>query len=180
MNFTTSTRKESKTYPGVFYTLNKMSEAKRANLRLRIAEPTMKIRNLIRELKKLEDLPEEMRTEDVLDRMTDLLEKMDLVSAQDVDPQWLLWGLKKIEGLDIDDVPATPESLLEAGPPLLFDEIVEEIKKVAQLNGEDEKNSESPIISGEQTVGTTTDTTATIAGNGATSEIETVASSTQN
>ncbi len=179
MNFTTSVRKESKTYPGVFYTLNKMSEARRANLRLRIAEPTAKIRNLIREMQKFESLPEEQITEDALAKMTEIGDKIDVISAQDVDPQWLLWGLKKIEGLEIDDVPATPESLIDDGPPLLFDEIVDEIKKTAQLNGEEEKNSASPTTSGEPAVGTTTDTTVASAENGGSSVREIVESITQ-
>lgn len=161
MNFVSTSREESKTFPGVFYTLYKMSEARRAQLRLLIAEPTSRIRLLLREMGNLEDkhpVTDENpnRPEEVVDELIKLSDKMEQISSDEIDPRWLKWGLKKIEGIEIDDQPATPDSLTSDGPPALFREIVDRIKRLAQLNGDEEKNSESLTTSGEPTGGETT------------------------
>ncbi len=177
MNFVTQVRKESKLFPGVFYTLTKMSEARRANLRLRIAEPTSKIRNLLREMGKIEErypiVEGSSRPDDVIDELMKLADQMEEVSANKINPEWLRWGCKKIEGLQIDGVEATPEALIDDGPPALFAEIVDEIKRVAQMNGEEEKNSESPTTSGAVTDGTSSDSSAATANSTVSSEAPT-------
>jgi hypothetical protein len=176
VNFVSQIRKESKTFPGVFYTLNKMSEARRANLRLRIAEPTSKIRNLLREMGKIEESyppTQENRPEAVMDDLMKLADQMEELSASKINPEWLKWGCKKIEGLEIDGVEATPELLITDGPPILFAEIVDEIKRLAQLNGDEEKNSASPTTSGAVTDGTSSDSSAATASSTASSEVPT-------
>lgn len=164
MNYTTTIEYESKVFPEVTYVLNKMSEARRAQLRLLIAGPTAKVRNLIRELQRLEDRypadENNPRDEEINRQMFDMTDQMEQISADEIDPKWLLWGLKSIAGLEIDGQPATPKSLLEDGPPMLFAEIVAKIKQVAQLNGAEEKNSGSPTTSGELTGGETTNSSA--------------------
>ena len=181
MNFITTVRKESATFPGVFYTMNRMSEARRAQLRLRIAESTSRIRNLLREMSSIEEkypfTPEKARPEEIDSELMVLGDKMEQISSDEINPQWLMWGLKGLEGLEIDGVAATPELLISDGPPALFTEIVTEIKRVAQLSGDEEKNSGSPTISGEQTVGEKTNTSAVSASSSDTITSETVPSS---
>jgi hypothetical protein len=164
VNFVTTVKVESTVFPGVSFTLNKMSEARRAQLRLMIAEPTSRIRNLLREMGNLEEkypnAETSPRPEDVTNELLALSDKMEQISSDEINPKWLKWGLKSIEGLDIDGVPATPETLLSDGPPALFMEIVSEIKRVAQLSGDEEKNSASPTTSGEPTGGGTTNISA--------------------
>lgn len=161
MNFVTTVKKESKVFPGVSYVLNKMSEARRAQLRLLIAEPTSRIRNLLREMGALEDkYPASSRPEEVNNELLVLSDKMEQISSDEINPKWLKWGLKSLDGIEIDGVPATADSLLADGPPALFMEIVDEIKRIAQLSGEEEKNSVSPTTSGEPTGGETTNTSA--------------------
>jgi hypothetical protein len=178
-NYTTTLRKESKTYPGVFYTLSKMSEARRAKLRLDIAPATSKVRSLLRDMRRLEEVPVDERTADQLEDLMRMADELDTIAGGDIDPAWLRWGLRKLEGLTIDDVEADVEMLISDGPPALFSEIVDVIKKTAQLNGEDEKNSESPIISGGVMGGTTTDTTAPPASSQDSTELETATSTSQ-
>ncbi len=184
MNFVSTSKEESKTCPGVFYTLYKMSEARRAQLRLLIAEPTAKIRNLLREMTALEDrhpVTEENpnRPEEVIDELLRLSDKMEQISSDEINPKWLKWGLKKIEGLQIDDQEATPDMLTADGPPSLFQEIVDRIKRLAQLNGEEEKNFESPTTSGEPTGGETTNTSAVGASSSDSTPLETATSISQ-
>lgn len=178
-NYTSTARKESKIFPGVFYTLNRMSEARRVQLRLRIAEPTAEVRRLLREMSKIEQVPEENRDEQTMEQLVTLADQMDVLSTQKIDPEWLRWGCKKVEGLMIDDQEADVEMLISEGPPALFDEIVGEIKKLAQLSGDEEKNSESPTTSGEPTGGTTPSTSAENAASGDISESTETASTTQ-
>lgn len=173
--FVSTVRKESTTFPGVFYTLNKMSEARRSQLRLKIAEPNSQIRLKLREMERIEkEYPElEARPEELMDQILALAEEMDEIQMNKIDPEWIRWGLKSVEGLEIDDEPATPELLISAGPPKLFSEILGEIKAQAQLNGEEEKNSESPTTSGQPTDGKTNDTSAELASSSESSEPET-------
>lgn len=184
MNYVTTISNESKVFPGVTYVLNKMSEARRAQLRLRISEPTSRIRNLLREMANLEDrnpsTAENPRSEEVNNELLMLSDKMEQISSDEINPQWLEWGLKSIDGIDIDGVPATLKTLLTEGPPALFQEIVNEIKRVAQLNGDEEKNSGSPTTSGELTGGETTSTSAVGANSSETTTLETAPSISPN
>jgi len=62
-----------------------------------------------------------------------------LLSAQ-IDRLYLSWGIVKIEGLDIDGCPATPELLASAGPEVLFQEAVTAVKRQCGLSDEERKN----------------------------------------
>jgi signal recognition particle subunit SEC65 len=181
MKFQTTIRKESQKYPGVFYTLKKMSEGRRVALRLLIAEPTAEIRSILREMRHIEEQYPDFkeRPEHATQQMFDLADRMDGITISKIDPFWLRWGLKELEGLEIDDQPADAELLISDGPPGLFEEIVEAIKVLAQLNGEEEKNSESPTTSGEQEGGTTKNTSAEAASNSDTTETATAESTSQ-
>jgi len=90
-------------------------------------------------------------------------------------PAWIKWGLYSIQGLDIDDAPATPETLIEGGPSELVSEIFQAIQKASGLSaaaGEsspslgtsadpgDGKTSSSIAISAELPAGTGSATAA--------------------
>jgi hypothetical protein len=71
--------------------------------------------------------------------------------AGEVDRIYLRWGLRSVEGLEIDGQPATPEALLERGPEPLVDEALAAIRREAGLSEAERKNSRSPSISSSET-----------------------------
>ena len=68
-------------------------------------------------------------------------EKLDaaLLSAE-IDRTYVLWGLRGIEGLELDGVPATPESLVSEGPEDLLREALAAIKAQCSLSDDEIKN----------------------------------------
>jgi hypothetical protein len=54
---------------------------------------------------------------------------------------YLEWGLAEIQGLTIDGVAATPESLIERGPESIAREIEAAIASELQLTDQETKNS---------------------------------------
>jgi hypothetical protein len=58
----------------------------------------------------------------------------------EIDKVYLLWGLEEIRGLDIDGVPATPESLIERGPEDLFHEALAIVRAECGLTENERKN----------------------------------------
>lgn len=69
-----------------------------------------------------------------------------LITAR-IDREYLLWGLERVEGLEIDGEPATPRSLVDSGPEPLVREALEAVRREIGLSGEERKNSESHSIS---------------------------------
>ncbi|MBI1356541.1 MAG: hypothetical protein GC160_19540 [Acidobacteria bacterium] len=65
----------------------------------------------------------------------------------EVDREYLLWGLERIEGLAIDGAPATPESLVEDGPEELLREALLAVRTEVGLSEAERKNYESHSIS---------------------------------
>jgi len=70
-------------------------------------------------------------------------------------PIYIRWGVKKIEGLEIDEQPATVESLIEAGPEPLVNEVRNEIVRLTRMTAEEALSFKSPTTSDAQ-VGTAT------------------------
>jgi hypothetical protein len=68
-------------------------------------------------------------------------EKLDaaLLSAE-VDRTYVLWGLQGVEGLELDGIPATPESLVSDGPEDLLREALTAIKAECGLSDDEIKN----------------------------------------
>jgi hypothetical protein len=71
--------------------------------------------------------------------------------AGEIDRVYLRWGLRSVEGLEIDGRPATPDALLERGPEALLDEALAVIRREAGLSETERKNSRSPSISSSET-----------------------------
>ena len=62
------------------------------------------------------------------------------VLAGEIDRAYLEWGVEGIEGLMLDDEPATPQSLVERGPLDLALEVVARIKAECTLSEAERKN----------------------------------------
>ena len=114
-------RIESSVSPGVHVTIRKMSFGRRTELLGRVRELTRKI--------------------EFLQAGTGLEEQAAAaVAGREADRIYLEWGLLKIEGLEIDGEPATPESLLASGPEEICDEILRAIQAECGLTAEQRKN----------------------------------------
>ncbi len=68
-------------------------------------------------------------------------ERMDagLLRAE-IDRTYLLWGLRGIEGLRVDEQDATPELVLENGPEDLYREALAAVRAETGLTDEERKN----------------------------------------
>jgi hypothetical protein len=62
-----------------------------------------------------------------------------LIEAE-ADRVYMHWGLARVEGLEIDGVPATAETLFSAGPEPLCREIVQRIRAECFLSADEQKN----------------------------------------
>lgn len=69
-----------------------------------------------------------------------------LLSAE-IDAIHIRWGLAAIEGLEIDGAPATADSLIEAGPEDLVQEILAGVRQETGLSADERKNFAPPSTS---------------------------------
>lgn len=121
MEYASSVRHESKTMPGVTFTIARMSFGRRIEL-------TKRIRDLARRI-------------EFLEAGDDFREKIEAsVLEREVERIYLEWGLKEINGLVIDGREAGPRELIEDGPEELCQEIVSTIKAECGLSEEERKN----------------------------------------
>ena len=68
-------------------------------------------------------------------------EKMEAaLLASEIDRIYLLWGLKEVAGLELDGMPATPESLAADGPEELYREALAAVKHQCGLSEAERKN----------------------------------------
>ena len=112
---------ESRQYAGVVYTIRRMSFERRVEL-------TRKIREIAHKAEYLE------AGQDAREKIESAL----LVT--EVDRAYLAWGLAKVEGLEIDGEPATPELLTASGPEEACREALEAIKAECGLSEAERKN----------------------------------------
>jgi hypothetical protein len=175
MNYCSRTTVESKLYPGVTFVVNRMNERRRvrrelgfADLRLRVNEQQTAIQEA---LKEKDSLPPG-RLEQMNASFGELLHG-------EWYPAWIRWGILSIDGLEIDGVKATVQTLCEDGPTDLVEEVFAAVMEAAGLSTVEEKNSESPGTSEGQADGKTIDSIAPSAGLPAGGESETVQNSTQ-
>lgn len=114
-------RVESRTMPGVWLTIRRMSFERRIELARRIRE-------LAKQKEYLEagTQPEEKIAAALL--------------GANADRVYFEWGVEKVEGLLLDGVPATPARLLAAGPEELVREALSLVKAECGLTEEERKN----------------------------------------
>jgi hypothetical protein len=148
---------ESKTHPGVTVTLKKCSAKRRDKLQLDLAELDAKVRELQQGLGKYEGKADAELSAEEMAHLEGVLRDLQPLRRQ-IDFVYVAWGVDKIDGLVIDDAPATAESIAEAGWEDLFAEVVAECRKLTGLDAEERKNSPSPTTSGTSVDGATQNT----------------------
>ncbi len=113
---------ESKVAPGVIFSVARMSFGRRVEL-------MRSIRELARRL-------------DFLQAGQEPGDKMDAALLQaEIDRLYVTWGIRSVEGLQVDGVAVTSESLAEAGPEEVFREALEIVRRQTGLTEEERKNS---------------------------------------
>jgi len=111
----------SKLAPEVTYTVAKISFGRRVELTRRIRELASR--------------------REFLEAGEGVDEKMEAaLLASEMDRLYLLWGLKEVNGLVLDGVPATPELLASSGPEDLFREALTAVKSQCGLSEAERKN----------------------------------------
>jgi hypothetical protein len=121
MDYTSYETIDSQLAPGVTYTVAKMSFGRRVDLTRRIREVALR-----KEFLDAGGTPDEKMQAALL--------------ASEIDRLYLLWGLKEVAGLELDGVPATPESLAASGPEELFREALAAVKSQCGLSEAERKN----------------------------------------
>ena len=167
----TTRRIDSEIFPGVSVVLRKMTEGRRLELRKLISEPNRRIREILREQANIEKEPEESRD---MSRWLELQDSFDQLMIEAINPSWISWGVKQIEGLEVDGRSLGVDDWKE-WPSALFDEVLTAVKGEAELNGMQRKNLESATTSGALVGLAPKDSTADSAGNEGGGESETVA-----
>lgn len=165
----TTRRVGSEIFSGVSVVLKKMTEGRRLELRKLISEPNRRIREILREQANIEKEPEESRD---MSKWLELQDEFDGIMIESINPAWITWGVKQIEGLEVDGRSLGVDDWKE-WPSALFDEVLTAVKGEAELNGAERKNSESPTTSGALVDLTPKDSTADSAGNEGGGESET-------
>ena len=142
----TTRRVSSEIFSGVSVVLKKMTEGRRLELRKLISEPNRRIREILREQANIEKEPEESRD---MSKWLELQDEFDGIMIESINPAWITWGVKQIEGLEVDGRSLGVDDWKE-WPSALFDEVLTAVKGEAELNGALRKNFESATTSGAQ------------------------------
>src|SRR6202044_2341976 len=87
-----------------------------------------------------------------LERIQELDVKQLTLIVNDFSPIYARWGIKTIEGLEIDGQPATVDTLLSDGPEPLVNEVVNEIIRLTRMSAEETLAFKSPSTSDAQVV----------------------------
>ena len=120
MNYQSWLEKESRTASGVTFVLAKMSFGRRVELTRRLREIAQRVEFL---------------------EAGEAKEKIDAALLTcEIERLYVLWGVQEVRGLTLDGAPATPESLVEAGPEELFREAVAAVKAECGLTEAERKN----------------------------------------
>jgi hypothetical protein len=121
MEYSSTLQVESKISPGVRYRISRMSFGRRLELTRRVRELGGRV--------------------EFLQAGSDMKDRLEAtVLSGEVERLYLEWGLAGVEGLMIDGEPATPESLLNAGPEPLAREVLDAIRAECGLSEEERKN----------------------------------------
>jgi|SRR5580658_8621511 hypothetical protein len=121
MEYTSFETIDSNVAPGVSYTVAKMSFGRRVELMRRIRELAAR-----KEFNEAGDTPNEKMEAALL--------------ASEIDRIYLVWGLREVMGIEVDGLPATPESLAASGPEELCREALAAVKQQCGLSEAERKN----------------------------------------
>jgi hypothetical protein len=153
MNYTSTIPIESKSSPGVRFTIRKMTKGRRDILEDQQAPFREKLRPLYEELGPL-DKERAEATEakqdfpaDKLRRWSELLAQIGRIDHREMEPQAVRFVLVSIEGLDIDGEPAKLDAIMERGPDELYDEILAAVKRELGLLPAEASNLPLPSTS---------------------------------
>lgn len=144
-------------WDGVTFTIRRPTEGLRIRMREQLAAALEQLREAIGEARAVDESGENDAASTV--KLQKISDRIEFLQGNQIDIAHLRASLVKVEGLEIDDAPATVESLIENGPRELYVEILQAIRKESGLSESERKNSESPITSGVQEDGRTKDTT---------------------
>jgi hypothetical protein len=120
-SYTSYSVHDSETTPGVRYRIARMSFARRLEL-----------------VRQVRDLAQKIEFLDASSEIPDKIESS--VLGAEIDRMYLDWGLQAVDGLTIDDEPATPALLITKGPESLAREIVGRIRSECHLTEDERKN----------------------------------------
>ena len=132
MEYASQVEVESRAFPGVRLTVRRMSFGRRLELTRQVQELAKKLAFLAAGEKDAASEAEQA-----------------LLGAE-VDRAYLRWGLAGVEGIDIDGMAATAESLIAAGPEALVREALEAVRREAGLSADERKNCASPSTSSSE------------------------------
>lgn len=156
MNYCSRTKHESTAFPGVTFTIHKMTERRRVKRELIIAPLRQRVNEdgaAVRAAMDDESLPK--GTADRLNR------EFGNFLTTEWYPAWLRWGLYAIEGFQLNDVDATVEDMCgEDAPDDLVAEILKAIYEASGITVTEQKNSPEPSSSEDREDGKASDTTA--------------------
>lgn len=168
--FKTTTVVESLVCPGVSFTVKKMTEDRRDDLRMRLSVPLGKLEMLGEELRALRG-----RTDPEADTVRkSLLSKSAEIENGELASIKISWGLKAINGLCIDaDENVGTVDEWKKWPSDLVVEAIEFINSATGLSTQEIKNSESPSTPSSSASVETNDSTALPASVSASTAAET-------
>ena len=174
-NHDTTRRVPSETFPGVSVVLRKMTEGRRIELRKLVAEPNRRVREILREQGTIEVESEEKRD---MPKWLELQDEFDGIMLEKVNPAWITWGVKQVEGLQVDGRSLGVDDWGE-WPSALFNEVLAAVKDEAELNGVERKNLGSPTTFGAPAGSTPKGSTVGSVGKEGGGESETAGSTSQ-
>lgn len=93
-----------------------------------------------------------------IQKLNELRYRADLIEDE-LKPTYVQWGVKNVNGLEIDGKPITVETITDL-PPALVDEVVTEIRRLTQMTTEETLAFGQPTTSSAQVGGQTTSTNA--------------------
>jgi hypothetical protein len=154
MNYCSKTTHESTLYPGVVYTIRKMTERRRVQREMTIAPLRMRVNESTAAIKAALNDPDSAGAADQLNREFGLLLHTEWY------PAWIRWGVSALDNFEIDGEKASIEMAIESGPTELLEEMFLAILGEAGLKPVEEKNLEAPSTSDGPVDGKTNDSTA--------------------
>lgn len=141
MNLESKVSHESKSLPGVRFTVRRLNQIQRARRDGKIIDARVRISELTDQLN---SLPKEDSEPGLKLQRARLDAQIGIEIVTIIKPAYIRAGLLSVEGLTIDGQPVKPEDLIESGQDDFLDEVYEACVTASGLSAEQEKNSQSP------------------------------------